>query len=161
MKVAVGWIISFALVFSSGLFIGYDYRDTKANEQMSGLAATYAKATATASEEARAKEQVLQQSVDALSKQVKTNETRKRGDELAVDGTTRGLLNAAARGLSSASCDPGIARRGEAATRAAALYSELLEGSQRVAKELARTADERGDAGSICEAYGDTIGGKR
>lgn len=161
MKVAVGWIIAFALVFASGLLIGYDYRDTKAEAELSGLAATYAKATALASEEARGKEQALQQSVDVLSNQVKANEERKRDDQRAVDGTTRGLLDAAARSFSSAGCDPGVARRGEAATRAAALYSELLEGTQRVAKELARTADERGDAGRICEAYGDAVGGKR
>ena len=160
MKVAVGWILALALMLASGLFLGYDYRDNRAQTQLSSLAETYALATTTASEEARAKERVLQASVDKLSEQVKGNEDRKRGDQLAVDGSTRGLLDAASKSIGSAGCDPGVARRGQAATRAAALYSELLEGSQRVAAELARTADERGDAGRICEAYGDAVGGK-
>lgn len=136
-------------------------RGVRADRDLLALTNTYTKAYAQAESDARQKEQSMQRTIEALSVEGKKNEQRTKTESAAADRSTDSLLDTARVRLSSAACDPGVARRGQAATRAALLYSELLEESQRVAKQLAEEADKRGTAGRICEAYGDAVGGKK
>lgn len=135
-------------------------RGVQADRDLLKLTNTYTTAYSKAQGEAREKEQSMQRAIDALSLEGKKNEQRTQAESAAADRSTDSLLDTARIRFSATACDPGVARRGEAATRAAILYSELLEASQRMAKYLAGEADKRGTAGRTCEAYGDSIRGK-
>lgn len=134
-----------------GAWLGYEYRDNKAVSQLLDLRLTYDKATAAANEQARATEQSLQTQINELGRKGR-DETQKINTHAdAAADSTAGLLKAAGEHLSAAACDPGVARRGEAATSAAFLYSQLLGESQLLAKGLAEEADRARSAGASCE----------
>lgn len=79
----------------------------------------------------------------------------KRAD--AAGSAAGGLQHDAAVYASAASCDPGIARRGEAATRAAGVLSDLLGQCGTAYSGMARIADQARARGLRCELIMDGL----
>lgn len=140
-----------------GAWTAWDVRSTQADLDLLGLRNTYDAATAAAKEESQAVGRSLQLQINDLSKKARDEVHQIDSDAAAVVGSTDGLLHAADQRLSAAACDPGVARRGQAATSAAYLYSQLLEASQHLAAGLAREADRSRAAGASCEVAYDLV----
>ncbi|QBJ04548.1 Rz-like spanin [Pseudomonas phage Lana] len=149
-----------ALVIGAGVgaWVAWGVRATQADLDLLGLRNTYDTATAAAKDESRSAEQALQRQIDDLSEKARDDRHEIDTDVAVAGDTTDGLLHAAANLRYSASaCDPGVARRGQAATKAALLYSELLEETQRLAKGLAEEAERTRAAGATCEVAYDGV----
>jgi hypothetical protein len=140
-----------------GGWLAWDIRSTRADVQLLKLTATYQVATAAAKEQSLVVERDLQVQINTLSQKGRDKDHEIDNHAAAVADSTGGLLQAAASSFSAATCDPGVARRGAAATRAAALYSELLGESQLLAKGLAEEADRARSAGASCEVAYDLV----
>lgn len=140
-----------------GAWLAWDIRDTRATVQLLELKDTFEQAVAAAKEDNLVVERDLQLQVNELSKKGKENDATIDANAAAVTDSIGGLLQAVAAGLGPATCDPGVARRGASATRAAALYSELLTESQHMAKGLAEEADRARSAGASCEVAYDLV----
>jgi len=140
-----------------GGWVAWEMRDTQANLQLLDLRKTYDDATAAAQRESHQVEMKLQDQINELGK--KTGEEQNQIDHnvAAAGDSTGGLLQAAAKRFSATACDPGVARRGQAATSAAYLYSQLLGESQLLAKGLAEEADRARSAGASCEVAYDLV----
>lgn len=82
-------------------------------------------------------------------------EIEKRGAAAAT--AAGGLQHDAAVYASASSCDPGIARRGEAATRAAGVLSDLLGQCGTAYTGMARIADQARARGLRCEQIMDGL----
>lgn len=140
-----------------GAWLAWDIRDTRATVQLLELRGTFETAVAAAKEDNLAVERDLQLQINQLSQKGRDDGQKITNNAAAVADSTGGLLQAAAASFSTATCDPGVARRGASATRAAALYSELLRESQYVAKGLAEEADRARSAGASCEVAYDLV----
>lgn len=153
--IAVGAALLVGL--SAGGYAAWQVRDTKANLQLLDLRNTFDQATSKAKDDSHAVERDLQSKIDDLSLKAR-NETQQIAVHVAAAGdSTDGLLQAANTSFGAAACDPGIARRGQAATSAAFLYSQLLGESQHLAKGLAEEADRARSAGASCEVAYDLV----
>jgi hypothetical protein len=140
---------------------GWKERDLRAELQLLGLRNTFDAATLAANAQARTVEQDLQRQIDDLGKDSRETNHRIDSDVVVAESSTDGLLHVAAGTFAAAtSCDPGVARRGQAATNAAYLYSQLLEETQHVARGLAAEADRARAAGASCEVAYDLIRGR-
>lgn len=140
-----------------GAWVAWDVRSTRATVQLYELRKTFDDATAAAKADNLVVERDLQLQINTLSNKGREDDNRINTHAAAVADSTGGLLQAAAASFSTATCDPGVARRGQAATRAAALYSELLGESQLMAKGLAEEADRARSAGTSCEVAYDLV----
>lgn len=140
-----------------GMVVGWKERDTQANLQLLDLRKTYDDATAKAKDESRAVEQAMQVKINDVGKEARDESHQIDSRSAIADASTDGLLNAAVGSIRATTCDPGVARRGEAATSAAYLYSQLLGESQRLAKGLAEEADRARAAGVSCEVAYETV----
>lgn len=140
-----------------GAWLAWDIRDTRATVQLLELKDTFETAVAKAKEDNLVVERELQLQVNELSKKGREDDKTIETHAAAVTDSIGGLLQAVAAGLGPATCDPGVARRGASATRAAALYSELLAESQYMAKGLAEEADRARSAGATCEVAYDLV----
>ena len=140
-----------------GAWLAWDIRDTRATVQLLELKGTFETAVAKAKEDNLVVERELQLQVNELSKKGREDDKTIETHAAAVTDSIGGLLQAVAAGLGPATCDPGVARRGASATRAAALYSELLAESQYMAKGLAEEADRSRSAGATCEVAYDLV----
>lgn len=136
---------------AGGGYAAWQYQGVKANNQLLELRRTYDTATTAAKDQSRAVEQGLQRTINDLSKKARDESNQIDSRVAVVASGTDSLLHAADQHLSAAACDPGVARRGEAATSAAYLYSQLLGESQRLAAGLAEEADRTRSAGASCE----------
>jgi hypothetical protein len=143
-----------------GAWTAWDVRSTRADLDLLGLRTTYDNATAAAKDESRAVEQALQLQINDLSKKATDDVHQIDSHAAASVASTDSLLHAATERFSAATCDPGVARRGQAATGAAYLYSQLLGESQTLARGLAEEADRARSAGASCETAYDLIRGK-
>lgn len=156
--VIIAVLAALAVGAGTGAWVAWDVRSTRADLQLLGLRTTYDTATAAAKDESRAAEQALQRQIDDLSETARDDAHQIDTDVVAAGDSTDGLLLAAADlRYSAAACDPGVARRGQAATKAALLYSQLLEESQRLAEGLAQEAERTRAAGATCEAAYDRV----
>lgn len=154
-------IIAIGAALMGGVCVGglvaWEMRDTKASLQLLDLRATFDSATAKALEETRMVERDLQAKIDELGKRGSDENLQIAANAAAAGDSTSGLLQATADRFSATACDPGVARRGEAATSAAFLYSQLLGESQQLAKGLAEEADRARSAGASCEIAYDLV----
>lgn len=155
--IAVG--AALAIGAAGGGYAAWSARDTKANLQLLDLRNTYDDATAKAKDASREVEQSLQLQINDLSRKARDESNQIDSNVVAAGGSTDGLLHAATERFSAASCDPGVARRGQAATSAAYLYSQLLGESQLLAKGLAEEADRARSAGASCEVAYELVRG--
>jgi len=153
--IAVGAALAIGL--GAGGYTAWQIRSTQADLDLLGLRKTFDDATAAAKEEARQAEQALQLQINELGKKARDEQKQITDNVAAAGDSTTGLLKAADQRISAAACDPGVARRGQAATSAAFLYSQLLGESQHLAKGLAEEADRARAAGASCEVAYDLV----
>lgn len=149
--------LGFAVGILVGAFLAWEARSTEADLQLLELRTTFDKALATAREESNAVEQDLQAKINGVGQSAHDEAQQIDANNADAVVSTDGLLDAAARSISASACDPGVARRGAAATSAAYLYSQLLGESQRLARGLAEEADRSRLAGASCEVAYDTV----
>ena len=102
------------------------------------------------SEAYRAEEQRKQANVEIIRKEARDNEELTRSNAYAAGRAAERLHNAGKTVASSASCKPGATTGSEAAKTAADLLADVLARLDEATGELARTADERGNAGEAC-----------
>ena len=149
--------IALAIGLGAGGYTAWQIRSTQADLDLLGLRKTFDDATAKANEESRRTEQALQLQINDLGKKARYEHDQIGRNDVAAADSTDGLLKAADKRFSAAACDPGVARRGKAATSAAFLYSQLLGESQQLAKGLAREADSARARGASCEVAYDLM----
>lgn len=126
-------------------WVGRDAADNEAKAQAEAGARAEEQRRAAAQEEARAHAQKEQNAADV--------------DAAGADTAGQRLRNEAAKLAASVSCagaDPAAVARGQAATRAAMVLSDLLERSVTTNRELAAAYDRARIAGLACErSYGE------
>lgn len=132
-------------------------RGWQADRDLSGLRSTYDRAYAASSEQARAKESELQSIADQLRARVPDEDSKTNSDGAAADGSVDSLRRAAGVYAAAASCNPSAQQRGQAATKAAGLLSDLLAECSATKSAVAREADESYKRGLRCEAQYDGI----
>ena len=150
---AVGLLIGIA-VGSAG---AWHLRGVEADRDLLALADTYSKAVIVAQDEARADERRMQREANQLAEEARKDAAKIEEKADVVGGFTGGLQHAASVYASTATCDPGVARRGEAATRAAMVLSDLFGQCAVATKNLAKSADLARQAGTTCERFADSL----
>lgn len=113
-----------------------------------------------AREDGIAEGQRQQKAFEKIAEQGRKDDQKIDTNVAATGQSVDGLRNAAAVFAAGASCDPGIARRGEAATRAAGVLSDLLGKSLDRNRDLAEIADRARARGLRCEAAYEAIRGR-
>jgi hypothetical protein len=148
-----------ALVIGAGAggYAAWQYRAMKADNDLLDLRNTFDSATAAAKEQSLGVERELQAQINQVSQKGRDENQKIESNAAVAASTTGSLLAAADQRFSATACDPGVARRGAAATSAAYLYSQLLGESQRLAEGLAKEADSARSRGQSCEAAYDTV----
>lgn len=150
-------MIAAGIALAVGASSAWVVRGWKADATLSDLQATYARSYATSSEEARAKEAQLQKISEDLQARVKDENEKINADSSAAGASGISLHNAATSYAAAASCDSSAQQRGQTATQAALVLSELFE-SCRAAKQLVEaTADDSYNRALRCESQYDQI----
>lgn len=101
-----------------------------------------------------------QAEIESIAEKGRADDAKIDDRATATGGSINGLRESAAMLAKSASCDPDIARRGEAATRAASLLSDLLGKSLERNRDLAEIADRARERGLRCESAYEAVAGK-
>lgn len=134
---------------------GVTVTDSKWLAKWAEQVGTQAQAVATTTIEYRTEEQRRQKAANQVANDARQEQTAAIADAVVADAAGDRLRSEAGKLAASASCVPsdlGIADRGNNATRAAMVLSDLLSRSDARAGELARYADELRVAGRACEA---------
>ena len=132
----------------------------KAEADALTLRHTFDVAVIAAQEDARTEERKRQDAANQIAGEARKDVQKVNETAAVVDGVTDGLQRAASVYASSSSCDPGVARRGEAATRAAMVLSELFGQCTATATRVAKSADLSRVAGTACEKFSDALTGQ-
>jgi hypothetical protein len=133
---------------------GVSVADARWQAKASDLQALQAKARAAAEGNARTEEQRRQTAANEVGSNARQESAALAADVAGADGAGQRLHDAADKLAARASCtpsDPGVASRGETATRAAMVLSDLLKRADQVAGELAEKYDRARIAGLACE----------
>lgn len=154
-------LIAAGAAFAVGLAAGgsgaWIARGWKADSAMSDLQATYARAYAASSEQAREKESTLQKIADDLRAKVPDEDAKTNADAVAADGSADGVRDAARVLAAGVSCNTAAEQRGKTATSAAGVLSDLLAECSATKSAVAREAEQYRNAGLRCEAQYDRI----
>lgn len=153
-----------AIGLAIGLVVGslgaWHLRGVEADRDLLALAKTFETAVQVAQEEARAEERRRYDAIKTIAGDAR-NEIENLGPIFSAGADVSvSLQHAASVYAAGASCDPGVARRGAAATEAAILLSDMLSQCSARAAGLAQYADKARIAGSTCERAADAIAGQ-
>lgn len=157
-------IRGFALALTIGVVVGsigaWHQRGVQADRDLLALRGTFDKAVIAAQDDARAEERRLQTTTNQIAQEARKDV--QQIDEAAgvVSAVTDGLQHAANVYASAVTCDPGVARRGEAATKSAMVLSDMLGQCAAETKRMAESADRSYLAGRTCERIGDALSGQ-
>lgn len=165
--IAIALGIGLLIGSTSGAIGAWHLRSVAADRDMAKAEAaaltlrhTFDVAVIAAQEDARTEERKRQDAANKIAGEARKDVQQINETAAVVDGVTGGLQHAASVYASSASCDPGVARRGEAATRAAMVLSDLFGQCTAAATRLAKSADLSRVAGTACEKFGDALTGQ-
>lgn len=150
--VAVALVIGVAV----GSMGAWAVRGQQADLDMAKLASTFATAVETAKDDARAEERKLQVQANKIAEEARKDVQTINESAAVVDAVTGGLQHDAAV-YASQVCDPGVARRGAAATRSAMVLSDLFGQCVETAARVAKEADLARAAGTACERVADSF----
>lgn len=156
-------IRGFAIALTIGVLVGsigaWHQRGVQADRDLLALRGTFDKAVIAAQDDARAEERRLQTTTNQIAQEARKDV--QQIDEAAgvASAVTGGLQRAAGVYASAATCDTGVARRGEAATKAAMVLSDMLGVCAETTKRMAESADRAFLAGRTCERIVDTLRG--
>ena len=152
-EIGVGLLIG----ITAGSLGAWHLRGVEAERDLLALTDTFNTAVIAAQDAARAEEQRLQRQANQLAEEARKDAGKIEEKAVVVGGVTDGLQHAARVYASAATCDPGVARRGEAATRAALVLSDMLGQCAAETARLAKSADTSRLAGSTCERFADSL----
>ncbi|WP_040263644.1 DUF2514 domain-containing protein [Pseudomonas massiliensis] len=163
-----GAVLLAVLACGGALYGAYRHGETTADLRWQAKAADQqalqAKARAAAEGNARTEEQRRQTAANEVGNDARRESAALAADVAGADGAGQRVRDAADAFAAGASCrpsDPGIARRGEAATRAAMVLSELFKRADQRAGELAAAYDRARIAGLACERTYDALTNKQ
>ena len=138
-----------------GFFVGagtaWHFRGVESDKALLELTGTFETAVAAAKDDAIAEERRRAAGVAKVAEEGRKQNEKVEANATVNAGSTVSLSSAATSYAATAGCDTGPARRGEAATRAAMVLSELLGESNQRASNLAKTADDARTRGLTCE----------
>lgn len=153
-----------AIGLAIGLVVGslgaWHLRGVEADRDLLELRGTFDTAVLAAQEDARTEERRRLTAVNTIAGDARHEITALEPTFSAGLVVSNSLQHAASVYAAGASCDTGVARRGEAATKAAILLSDMLGKCSSRAAELAKYADQARIAGSTCERASDAIAGQ-
>jgi hypothetical protein len=153
------WRLIGAVVFALLVYqFGRGTMDTEWQARWAEQGEFQAKARSAAESSARMEEQRRQTEINQVRNDAKTQNKNAVADGAGADAAGE-RLHAAADQLASHQCasDTGVARRGQAATGAAMVLSDLFQRADRRAGELAKAYDAARIAGQACERSYDAI----
>lgn len=145
--VGAGLLLGF-LVGSGGAWYVQGLRSDTA---IAAQAETFNTTVSKAKEDGAAEEKRRADSVAQAAEEGRKENAKVETNATVNAGATVSLSNAATSYAAAATCDTGPTRRGEAATRAAMVLSDLLGKSNQRASQLAKTADDARTRGLTCE----------
>lgn len=156
---ALPWrpIAAMALVLLAYQF-GRSTMDTEWRARWAEQGEFQAKARSAAESSVRMEEQRRQTQINQVRNDAKAQSKNAVADSVGADAAGDRLYIAADQ-LAARQCvtDTGVARRGQAATRAAMVLSDLFQRADRRAGELAKAYDAARIAGQTCERSYDAI----
>nr|WP_276583586.1 DUF2514 domain-containing protein [Pseudomonas sp. RIT-PI-S] len=159
-----GAVLLVLALIAGALFGAYRHGETIADARWKAKAADQqalqAKARAAAEGNARTEEQRRQTAVNEVGSNARQKSAALAADVAGATGAGQRVREAADKLAAGASCspgDPGVARRGEAATRAAMVLSDLYKRADQRAGELAEAYDRARIAGLACESAYDVL----
>ena len=151
-------------VMGGALYGAYRHGETTADLRWQAKASDQqslqAKARASAEGNARTEEQRRQAEANQVGSDARQATAALAADVAGADDAGQRVRNTASSFAAGASCtgsDPGIARRGEAASRAAMVLSDLFQRADKRAGELAAAYDKARIAGQACERAYDSL----
>ncbi|WP_176506349.1 DUF2514 family protein [Pseudomonas urethralis] len=162
---AVAGLALVGLLVGCGFWLygaGKGAEDRRWREKWANLQAQQAQAQAADERQQREEEQRRQGAVDEVGENAREQNAAVAADVAgagAVDDRVRAAADNQLARVGAACGDPGVARRGEAATRAAGVLSHLLKRADERAGVLAAAYDRARVAGLACEAAYDQVRG--
>jgi len=144
-----GAVLAACLV--AGFAAGWLWNGARWDAKYSALTTQHADAARIAEANARSIEQQYQAGIEEARTDGQERIKAVQADAIAATATADSLREQLKARTSRATQDTGTTCRGEAATATLILYSELLDGADRRAGELAEEADRRRAAGITCE----------
>lgn len=150
-----------AIGLAIGIVVGslgaWNLRGVEADRDLLALRGTFDTAVIAAQNDARLEEQQRQATVNKIAGEARKDVQQIDEATAVASVVTGGLQRAASVYASAATCDPGVARRGEAATEAAMVLSDMLGVCAETTKRMAETAERSFVAGYTCERIGDAL----
>jgi hypothetical protein len=144
-----------------GVLIGatgaWTARGWQADADLSGLRSTYDRAYAESSEQARAKESELQSIADELRARVPDEDAKTHADLASADVSAVSLRDTATAYAAAASCDTSAEQRGQTATKAAMVLTDLFEECRAAKQQVEAAADDSYNRALRCEAQYDRV----
>jgi ABC-type Na+ efflux pump permease subunit len=110
-----------------------------------------------ASAQARSEEQRRQTSIEIIRREAKKDAEQRKADSVDLDTAVSSLQQQTSSYAANVSCDPAATARGQTATRAAMVLSDLLTSANQRNAELAKAFDDARAAGLICEKSYDAL----
>jgi hypothetical protein len=165
----IGGALAVAITIAAILYGAYRHgesvADTRWQLKWADQQTLQAKGLAAATTENRNEEQRRQAAVNQVGKNAKEQTKSAGADGAGADAAgdrVRQQAGTFAAGSSCAPVDPGAARRGASATRAAMVLSDMFQRADKRAGELAKAYDAARIAGLACErSYGALRAGER
>lgn len=150
-------IIAGGLAIGVGFAGGWVVRGWLADADLLALRGTFDRAVIAAQEDARADERRMQAEINEIA--VGARNASKEIDLAAgyAGVVSDGVQQAASAYASAATCDPGVADRGKAATQAAMVLSDMLGVCSATATRVAESAERFRVAGESCERAYDAL----
>lgn len=147
-----GLVVLILVLMASAAGVTWQVQDWRYGKQLAEIGKAQALAITEAGNTARQEEQRRQSAVNK-----EASDAREQNKAAAVDAGTADAagerLHVEADKFAATACgDPGVAKRGASATRAAMVLSELLQRADQRAGELAVAYDRARIAGLACEA---------
>ncbi|NMY23629.1 DUF2514 family protein [Pseudomonas sp. WS 5410] len=146
-----GLVVLILVVMASAAGVSWQIQDWRYGKQLAEIGKAQALAITEAGNTARQEEQRRQSAVNK-----EASDAREQNKTAAVDAGTADAagerLHVEADKFAATACgDPGAAKRGASATRAAMVLSELLQRADKRAGDLAAAYDRARIAGQACE----------
>lgn len=154
------WAVSILIGAVLGGLGAWHFRGVEADRDLLELRKTFDTAVIAAQASAREDEQRMQREANKLGEEARKDAKTIDDKAVAVGDLTGRLQHAATVYASTAACDPGVARRGAAATSAAMVLSDMLGQCVAETTKLAKSADTSRLAGSTCERFADSLPGQ-
>jgi hypothetical protein len=151
--------ILFAILLATVVSAGgtWQVQDWRYGEQLAEIERDQAVALKGAGDDARKEEQRRQASVNKQASDAREQNKAATVDAGTADAAGDRLHVEASQFAATACSDPGAAKRGASATRAAMVLSDLLQRADKRAGELAVAYDRARIAGLVCERSFDSM----